>query len=369
MSSTGPLRQLAAPVERRGLLLLHGHPPVGQVLHGGLARHAPATWITGVVSFLVSVGAAFTGYLSQQNFDSQWISTQAKDGINSTGAGAIFNVTQLRPDADVAHRAAAARASSLMVGVHVLLVRRQGVVPPFAPRVSNDDDGRASRRRPPLPADGRRSDRHERRHQGERRRFNPDRDVEASGTGATPPTTSSRSSSSPSWRWRSWSSAWPWSSPRPTSKPVTVKSWSTSDPVDFAQTAITELDGTSGTATYGPPYNARPDASPARSARSSARAAGSASTTRSTPPRTSSSTRCRRCPTSPSSQAAVTRYQLGVAGPAGRVDRRLREGGRPTPPSSDGTLHVPAGDYGPVGTIDRLADRHGPERRASTARC
>ena len=67
-----------------------------------------ATWITGVVSFVVSVGAAFTGYLSQQNFDSQWISTQAKDGINSTGAGAIFNVTQLRPDADVAHRAAAA---------------------------------------------------------------------------------------------------------------------------------------------------------------------------------------------------------------------------------------------------------------------
>jgi hypothetical protein len=41
----------------------------------------------------------------------------------------------------------------------------------------------------------------------------------------------------------------------PDEKPVTVKSWSTSDPVDFAQTAITELDGTSGTATYGPPYN------------------------------------------------------------------------------------------------------------------
>src|SRR5664279_5325260 len=41
----------------------------------------------------------------------------------------------------------------------------------------------------------------------------------------------------------------------PDDTPVTVKSWSTSDPVDFAQTAITELDGTSGTATYGPPYN------------------------------------------------------------------------------------------------------------------
>src|SRR5580700_2481255 len=36
---------------------------------------------------------------------------------------------------------------------------------------------------------------------------------------------------------------------------VTLKSWSTSDPVDFAQTAVTELDGTSPLATYGPPYN------------------------------------------------------------------------------------------------------------------
>ena len=57
----------------------------------------------------------------------------------------------------------------------------------------------------------------------------------------------------------------------PDEKPVTVKSWSTSDPVDFAQTAITELDGTSGTATYGPPYNStrslpvdRPVLSPAQ---------------------------------------------------------------------------------------------------------
>ena len=41
----------------------------------------------------------------------------------------------------------------------------------------------------------------------------------------------------------------------PDDKPVTVKSWSRADPVDFAQTAITELDGTSPTATYGPPYN------------------------------------------------------------------------------------------------------------------
>ena len=35
----------------------------------------------------------------------------------------------------------------------------------------------------------------------------------------------------------------------------TVKSWSRTDPVDFVTTAVSELDGTSGTATYGPPYN------------------------------------------------------------------------------------------------------------------
>ncbi len=36
---------------------------------------------------------------------------------------------------------------------------------------------------------------------------------------------------------------------------ATMASWSRADPVDFAQTAITELDGTSATAQYGPPYN------------------------------------------------------------------------------------------------------------------
>ncbi len=42
---------------------------------------------------------------------------------------------------------------------------------------------------------------------------------------------------------------------------VTLKSWSIANPVDFAQTAITELDGTSAVATYGPPYNATPNSS------------------------------------------------------------------------------------------------------------
>jgi len=41
----------------------------------------------------------------------------------------------------------------------------------------------------------------------------------------------------------------------PDDQAITIKSWSRAAPTDFVQTAITELDGTSGTATYGPPYN------------------------------------------------------------------------------------------------------------------
>ena len=41
----------------------------------------------------------------------------------------------------------------------------------------------------------------------------------------------------------------------PDLKPSTIQSWSRGDPVDFVTTATTELDGTSGTGSYGPPYN------------------------------------------------------------------------------------------------------------------
>jgi hypothetical protein len=41
----------------------------------------------------------------------------------------------------------------------------------------------------------------------------------------------------------------------PDESPSTIKSWSHTDPVDFVTTATTELDGSSGTGGYGPPYN------------------------------------------------------------------------------------------------------------------
>ena len=41
----------------------------------------------------------------------------------------------------------------------------------------------------------------------------------------------------------------------PDERPSTVQSWARTDPVDFVSTATTELDGSSGTGGYGPPYN------------------------------------------------------------------------------------------------------------------
>jgi hypothetical protein len=46
----------------------------------------------------------------------------------------------------------------------------------------------------------------------------------------------------------------------PDEKQLTISSWSRNAPADFTLTAATELDGTSGTATYGAPYTHTPDA-------------------------------------------------------------------------------------------------------------
>jgi hypothetical protein len=93
---------------------------------GGRTR----VWITGAVTFLVAVPTALTGYVSQQNFDAQWIATQAKDGLNSVGVGAFFNVTNFGQMYSY-HVLLLPAAVIALVIAHVLLVRRHGVVPPF----------------------------------------------------------------------------------------------------------------------------------------------------------------------------------------------------------------------------------------------
>jgi quinol-cytochrome oxidoreductase complex cytochrome b subunit len=88
------------------------------------------TWMTGAVAFLVSIGTAFTGYLTQQNLDSQWIGGQAKDGLNAAGIGAFFNVLNYGQML-MWHIVLLPLAVAALVGFHILLVRRNGVVPPL----------------------------------------------------------------------------------------------------------------------------------------------------------------------------------------------------------------------------------------------
>src|SRR6202020_263793 len=85
---------------------------------------------TGVVTFVISVGDHFTGYLYQQNFDSERISTQAKDGISGLWAGASFNVLNFG-ERLMWHIVLLPLVVVALTGVHVLLVRRRGIAPPF----------------------------------------------------------------------------------------------------------------------------------------------------------------------------------------------------------------------------------------------
>jgi quinol-cytochrome oxidoreductase complex cytochrome b subunit len=89
-----------------------------------------ATWAVGVLCFLVGIGTAFTGYISQQNFDAQWIAVQGKDAMNSIGVGAFFNVLNFGQMYGF-HIVVLPVAVSVLVGIHLLLVRINGVVRPY----------------------------------------------------------------------------------------------------------------------------------------------------------------------------------------------------------------------------------------------
>src|SRR5579864_3470582 len=90
------------------------------------------TWVAGVVTFLVSILAAFTGYVSQQNFDAQWIAVQGKDAINAAGVGAFFNVLNFGQMYGF-HVFILPVAVATLIGIHLVMVRLKGVVRPYAP--------------------------------------------------------------------------------------------------------------------------------------------------------------------------------------------------------------------------------------------
>lgn len=102
----------------------------GQFFMAAWRGRRALTWMTGAIAFLASIGTAFTGYAIQSNYDSQWITTQAKDGMNSVGIGAFWNVLDFGQML-LWHVLLLPVAVGAIVALHLLMVRRRGVVAPI----------------------------------------------------------------------------------------------------------------------------------------------------------------------------------------------------------------------------------------------
>jgi len=88
------------------------------------------TWMVGALTFAVAVFTALTGFLSQTNWDSQWISVQAKDAMNAVGVGAFFNTMNIGQVLTL-HVAVLPIIIVALVLLHIFLVRRDGPVKPM----------------------------------------------------------------------------------------------------------------------------------------------------------------------------------------------------------------------------------------------
>ncbi len=134
----------------------------------------------------------------------------------------------------------------------------------------------------------------------------------------------------------------------PDDKPSTVQSWSRGDPVDFVTTATTQLDGSSGTGSYGPPYNhaapgqhilfIRPQkwfgvSHPIDTAQDFVLAP------------------LRAIPGQPALQAAVSTYESAPAKAQTAWTSAYEKGLGNAKANSDGSITVPAGRDGPLPTM------------------
>ena len=189
------------------------------------------TWITGVVAFVASVMECFTGYVSQQNFDSQWISASGKDAFNPVGIGAFFNIMNFGQML-MWHIVLIPIVLVALIGAHVLLVRVRGVSHPLPATLTTPGRGTLRQRRRALAhADAA-------PWRGPTRRYDILKEGTIAGVVILALTLGLAALLS-----------------SPDVPSVTIQSWAKVAPADFLATAATELNGSSETATYGPPYN------------------------------------------------------------------------------------------------------------------
>lgn len=88
------------------------------------------TWMIGVLAFGIIVFTGLTGFLSQTNWDSQWIAVQAKDAMNALGVGAFFN-TMDTTQVLTLHVVVLPLFVVALVGVHLFLIRHDSPVRPL----------------------------------------------------------------------------------------------------------------------------------------------------------------------------------------------------------------------------------------------
>jgi hypothetical protein len=189
------------------------------------------TWITGVIAFVASVVECFTGYLSQQNFDSQWISTSGKDAFNAAGIGAIWNAMNFGQML-MWHIVLVPIVLTAIIGAHILLVRVRGVSHPLPGTIATPGRGTARQRRKALATADAAPWR------GATRRYDILKEGTVAGVVILALTFGLAALLS-----------------SPNIPELSVQTWARVAPADFLATAATELNGTSETATYGPPYN------------------------------------------------------------------------------------------------------------------
>ncbi len=131
----------------------------------------------------------------------------------------------------------------------------------------------------------------------------------------------------------------------PDEVPSTVQSWSRTNPVDFVTTATTELDGSSATAGYGPPYNHNSDGQHLAFIRPQkwfgvSHPIDTAKDFVIEP--------LRAIPGQPLLQAAVSVYEAAPAALQTRWTSAFEKGLAKATVGPNGTIIVPAGTYGPL---------------------
>jgi hypothetical protein len=134
----------------------------------------------------------------------------------------------------------------------------------------------------------------------------------------------------------------------PDETPSTIKQWSRTDPVDFVTTATTELDGSSGTGGYGPPYNHA----------SSGQHIGPIYLQKwlgvSHPINTAQDfviAPLRSITGQPRLQAAISVYEAAPAKTQAGWTTAYENGLAKAKANADGSITLPAGSYGPVPTM------------------